>query len=473
MKLRLLFSTSVMVLSVLCCNVMMLAKTGGNCGGVSCYDPCVKWELDDNGVLTLTGDWSPSNNYGGKMGYFNSKIAVPWNKSAIVKIVVKNGVSGIGAEAFMDCVNLKEVVFQQTDNPPLEFSQAVFKGCTSLESFSFPDYVVKMGFNTFEGCTSLKTVKLSTGDKYIRQGFFKDCKKLGPEIILPDGILFIGNSAFENCTALNTVVINDNCETVAVHAFRWCVNLNKITIGKSVKEFGEAAFYSAGSGIERHVIIRDMATYCQANFATSNVSGYWQASSPICYNNTNLYIGDINHPVTHLDIPEGVTEIKTEHFIYLCNLNSITIPTTMRSLGGRTFRCGNNVWDFIECWAATPPDVEDSGFVSISSYNNTKLYVPKGSLSKYKSHKIWGQFKSIEEKDITEGVEIIDKEDPIKVYVDGGQIIVDGADEDTTMQVYSLDGKCVYGGALAAVNAPSAGVYIVRVAGKAIKVMVK
>ena len=152
MKLRLLFSTSVMVLSLLCCNVMMLAKTGGNCGGVSCYDPCVKWELDDNGVLTLTGDWSPSNNYGGKMGYFNSKIAVPWNKSAIVKIVVKNGVSGIGAEAFMDCVNLKEVVFQQTDNPPLEFSQAVFKGCTSLESFSFPDYVVKMGFNTFKLC---------------------------------------------------------------------------------------------------------------------------------------------------------------------------------------------------------------------------------------------------------------------------------------------------------------------------------
>ena len=50
---------------------------------------------------------------------------------------------------------------------------------------------------------------------------------------------------------------------------------------------------------------------------------------------------------------------------------------------------------------------------------------------------------------------------------------MDGADEDTTMQVYSLDGKCVYGGALAAVNAPSAGVYIVRVAGKAIKVMVK
>ena len=94
-------------------------------------------------------------------------------------------------------------------------------------------------------------------------------------------------------------------------------------------------------------------------------------------------------------------------------------------------------------------------------------------MSKYKSHKIWGQFKSIEEKDITEGVEIIDKEDPIKVYVDGGQIIVDGADEGTAMQVYSLDGKCVYGGAVEAVNAPSAGVYIVRVAGKAIKVMVK
>ncbi len=54
----------------------------------------------------------------------------------------------------------------------------------------------------------------------------------------------------------------------------------------------------------------------------------------------------------------------------------------------------------------------------------------------------------------------------------GGEIAVTGADGDAVVEVYGVNGMLVYRGKSKSVPVPSAGVYVVRVAGKTVKVTV-
>ncbi|HRN03686.1 MAG TPA: leucine-rich repeat protein [Muribaculaceae bacterium] len=362
------------------------------------------------------------------------------------------------------------MVFENNYNP-IKFNYGAFYGCESLESFTFPDKTDYVSTQMFEKCYSLKSVKLFPSIKWIPQRFFKECSSFGPEFVVPETCTSIGLSAFELCSSLKKVVINDACKEIDVHGFRACYDLADITIGKSVAKFGEGAFWNTAYFSQRDIVIRDMATFVQAEFRTSDVAGYWPTSSPTCYY-SKIYIGDKNHPVTHIDIPEGATIIRSSHALFnIPEVKSITLPSTMKTLNGQALLSSEKTWDFIECWATTPPDVEDSGFVTTATYNRSTLYVPIGSVSAYKNHKNWGRFKNIVGKYRYEDVEDV-TDNEAKVYAANGQIIVVGAKAGTMVDVYSIDGKHVYTGEETAIDAPTRGIYIVRVAGKTTKLAV-
>lgn len=448
-----------------------VTPASGYCGEKGGNEKTVSWSVDANGVLTLSGQWTEnSKGFVGRMQNFLSEPYGPWSKD-IVKIVFKKGVRRVGSSAFRDCSKVKEVVFEDQYNP-ITFSYDVFYGCRSLESFTFPEKTDGISTGMFEQCINLKEVKLYQGIPYIPQRFFKRCSSIGPEFIVPETVAGIGLSAFELCSGLKKVVINDACKSIDTYGFCACYDLADITIGKSVAEFGEGAFWNTAYFSQRDIVIRDMATFVQAEFGTSTVAGYWPTSSPTCYY-SKLYLGDKDHPITHLNIPEGVTIIRSSHALfYIPEVKSITLPTTMKTLNGQALNSSDKTWDFIECWAATPPDVEDSGFVTSYAYKYTKLYVPTGSLSAYKNHQYWGKFQNIEEKNISEGVESVGSDAP-KVYASNGRIIISGARPGTPVDVYSIDGKHIYTGEDTAIDVPAQGIYIVHTAGKAVKLAVK
>lgn len=58
----------------------------------------------------------------------------------------------------------------------------------------------------------------------------------------------------------------------------------------------------------------------------------------------------------------------------------------------------------------------------------------------------------------------------VVVTAEGSEIIVNGADSDA--EVYGVSGALIYRGASHSVAVPAAGIYVVRVAGKAVKVAV-
>ena len=192
-------------------------------GELPTHGPCgkdgsdVKWELDTTtDTLTISGT--------GEMADYD-KNPQPWadQRDNIKHLVVENGVTTIGNNAFRDCDALIDA----------DMSKA-----SSLE-------VIK---TSFPGCDVLENVVLNEGLKEIGGSAFNSCKNL-KKIHIPSTVTAIGGYCFERCSGLEEVTFADDSklETIAVRTFNdpglYGSGLKKITIPKSVKYIQEGAFF--------------------------------------------------------------------------------------------------------------------------------------------------------------------------------------------------------------------------------------
>ena len=85
------------------------------------------WALD-NGVLTISGT--------GAIADYSDTSEIPWKdqKKTITKIVIENGITEIGIQAFYDCTNVTEVVFP--DTPDNDKKRSIFSVLQSGSSYS-------------------------------------------------------------------------------------------------------------------------------------------------------------------------------------------------------------------------------------------------------------------------------------------------------------------------------------------------
>ena len=88
------------------------AENSGTCG------PDLKWHLTDNGVLTISGK--------GKMYDYSVVNEAPWSKSDIKRIIIGDGITTIGEEAFLFCRYLTSVTIP---NSVTEIGGDAFGNC--------------------------------------------------------------------------------------------------------------------------------------------------------------------------------------------------------------------------------------------------------------------------------------------------------------------------------------------------------
>ena len=311
------------------------------------------WTLDDEGTLIISGNGAMGDYddeyYGG-----NYIATAPWGAN-IKTVVIEDGVTSIGDDAFSGCTGLTSITIPDSVT---SIGYGAFSGCTGLISVTIPDSVTSIGEYAFSGCTGLTSVTVESGNSVYdsRNNCNAIIKTATNELIcgckttvIPNSATSIGDGAFYDCTGLTSVTIPDSVTRIGDDAFydtAWynnqpdglvyagkvaykykgtMPNNTSITIQDGTKVITDYAF-SGCTGLTS-VHITDIAAWCNIAFS----SNY---SNPLS-NAHNLYLNGV--PVTNLVIPNSVTSIGYYAFYGCTGLTSVTIPDSVTSIGDNAF----------------------------------------------------------------------------------------------------------------------------------------
>ena len=138
--------------------------------------PSADWSIDtDTGLLTISGI--------GKTMDYEQADDVPWaayRGSDILKIIVKDGITGIGSCLFMEC--------------------------SSAAQIQLPSSVKTIGKNAFFACNNMVNITLPAGIPEIGSDTFAYCSSL-TQITIPKSVVRIGNGAFRSCDSLKSFTL--------------------------------------------------------------------------------------------------------------------------------------------------------------------------------------------------------------------------------------------------------------------------
>ena len=158
--------------------------------------------------------------------------------TALVEVVLHNGIETIGAWAFNGCKSLLCIIIPASVTTIYWYA---FAGCTGLRRIIIPPTVICMLQGAFELCSTLVEVVLHEGLDNIGEKVFCGCSSL-LRIIIPLSVTEICASAFAGCTSLVEVILHEGLQTIDTSAFRQCSSLLRIDIPTSIHSIGQRAF---------------------------------------------------------------------------------------------------------------------------------------------------------------------------------------------------------------------------------------
>ncbi len=239
-----------------------------------------------------------------------------------------------------------------------------FEYCSDLTSITIPSNVTNIGFFAFYFCDGLKKVivkdiaawcGINFSDNYSNPLYYAHHLYSNEyteitELVIPNCVTSIGYGAFSDCYSLTSATIPNSVTSIEGSTFSGCISLTSVTIPNSVKNIGNNAFNG-------------------------------------CYH------------LTSVTIPNSVTTIGVGAFFACYHLTSVTIPNSVESIGESAFNgiYLTSVASLIENPFEIAGKNSDNPSFHNDTFNNATLYVPIGTIDKYKSTAGWKDFRLIEE----------------------------------------------------------------------------
>ncbi len=180
------------------------------------------------------------------LNYENGTLYYPWQSlsSQTEKIIIKNTVTGIPNNCFVNFSALKQV---EIPNTVTEISAFSFFGCTSLKSIKIPDSVKKINAFAFIGCTALNQITLPDTDIYVGAYSFSGSEYYNTAANWSSGVLYIGNHLIDIKEDVKTVTVKGGTKTVAEMAFANKTNLKSVTFSEGLFSINGGAFVDCSS----------------------------------------------------------------------------------------------------------------------------------------------------------------------------------------------------------------------------------
>ncbi len=330
---------------------------------------------------------------------------------------------------FANCSNLSTIVF---GNDVTTIPAYAFYGCNAISSLKIPKNVSSIGTDAFAGCANIANIEVESQNNVyaaidnclvdksnkriilgcknsiipsngsvtsIADNAFDGCIGL-KNITIPSLISTIGNRAFANCSGLSNVAIENGTTVIGQGAFSGCTTLSSISVPQSIVEIGANAFENCSR--LSYVYITDLGNWCKIRFANqkSNPSG-------------SLYLNQ--ERLTSAIIPPTVSAISAYAFYGHSELQKITIPTSVTTIGENAFENCTGLADVniasIEKWCGLIFQNNKSNPLSYANnlYCNDKLVttlVTASTVSKIESFAFYN-YSKLGSIDISNGVKAI------------------------------------------------------------------
>lgn len=345
-----------------------------------------------------------------------------------------------GNAPYSGTVNIPETVtFMNRTRKVTSIRSFTFYYSRDITSITIPSSVTFIGNSSFEKCSKLTSVHISDVAAWCKI-IFEEPYTSNPlvqahhlylngeeikDLVIPSGVTSINAGTFYGCSELTSVTIPEGVTVIGESAFCECRNIVSISFPSSVKSIGKYAFNFLDRLTSVH--ITDIAAWCDIDFV-----GYWYWSNPLYYAH-HLYLNGTE--VTDLVIPEGVSSIGNFAFGGCSGLTSVTIPSSVTSIGVYSFE-GCDI-PIVVSLIENPFEISSETFTQ-NTFKNATLYVPKGTIEKYKATSGWKEFMFISDAKRYKLTYFVDNEIYKSYEIEEGSII--NPEVDPTKEGYTFSG---------------------------------
>lgn len=362
MKKTLCITLTLCILSSLLCLVpsLVFAESSGVCGApdeTGSLGSNLTWSITD-GTLTISGT--------GAMADFTSG-NIPWKDSysTITSVVVEDGVTSIGDNAFNYHTSLTSVTLGKDITA---IGTGAFDYCSKINALYISDlaafckislesdksnpfgpastsFLGDSAKNLYLKGAIVKDLVLPTGIPIISKYKFAHCSGL-ESVTIPTGVTAIDAYAFQDCKNLKTVTLSDTVTTLGNYAFSNCSSLSSIALAAGVSSLGYNVFEKTTAltafevspfnpnyyDIDGHLFDKN---HTLIQYALGSPATTYTLPVTTKKVQSNAFRGTTN--LTHLVIPEGITNISDSAFRDCTSLTNLTLPNTLTKIENHAF----------------------------------------------------------------------------------------------------------------------------------------
>ena len=266
--------------------------------------------------------------------------ALQWN-SDLTSIVIPEGVTTIGVQAFYACSKLSSIglpkslklVRNLAFDGTTGFANGKFIiddiawwcGITFESVFATPLHYAKHIYS--DENTEITHLVIPNGVPSIGSNAFINCEGI-TAVTFPESLTTIGSGAFKGCSSLESVDIPVGMTEISASAFENCTKLERITIPEGVTKIGSSSFAHTG-----------IRTLTLPSTITSMASSFYNCDSLVSLTLTEG-ITTINgsfsscHALTEVHIPSSIKRMGESDFSSCTSLERVTIAEGVEKICG-------------------------------------------------------------------------------------------------------------------------------------------